>query len=103
VTLVNHTGQTVWPGSTVNADGSVNFTSLPTLADGQSATHPSTSSAKEPSPSSAVSARRPAWTGVVGSKTVLDSRRGVRNGSVVTGRRHQGQAGHDAGEHQDQP
>jgi hypothetical protein len=38
VTLVNASGQTLWIGSTVNADGSVNFTSLPELADGQSAT-----------------------------------------------------------------
>jgi hypothetical protein len=38
VTFVNHSGQTIWIGSTVNADGSVNFAGLPTLADGQSAT-----------------------------------------------------------------
>ena len=38
VTFVNRSGQTVWVGSTVNADGSVNFTNLPTLANGQSAT-----------------------------------------------------------------
>ncbi|MFL6127411.1 thaumatin family protein [Actinophytocola sp.] len=38
VTLVNHSGQTIWLGSEVNADGSVNFTDLPVLADGQSAT-----------------------------------------------------------------
>lgn len=38
VTFVNQTGQTVWIGSTVNADGSVNFSSLPTLTNGQSAT-----------------------------------------------------------------
>jgi hypothetical protein len=38
VTFVNRSGQTLWVGSTVNADGSVNFTGLPTLADGQSAT-----------------------------------------------------------------
>ncbi|HEY2699845.1 MAG TPA: thaumatin family protein [Pseudonocardiaceae bacterium] len=38
VTLVNASGQTLWIGSTVNADGSVNFTDLPVLADGQSAT-----------------------------------------------------------------
>lgn len=38
VTFVNQSGQTLWIGSTVNADGSQNFTDLPTLADGQSAT-----------------------------------------------------------------
>lgn len=38
VTFVNQSGQTLWIGSEVNADGSVNFTDLPTLADGQSAT-----------------------------------------------------------------
>lgn len=38
VTFVNRSGQTIWIGSSVNADGSVNFTNLPTLADGQSAT-----------------------------------------------------------------
>ncbi|HEV7515671.1 MAG TPA: thaumatin family protein, partial [Thermoanaerobaculia bacterium] len=38
VTFVNGTGETVWIGSTVNADGSVNFTGLPTLAPGESAT-----------------------------------------------------------------
>ncbi|MBB6565674.1 thaumatin family protein [Kribbella sandramycini] len=38
VTFVNQTGQTLWIGSTVNADNSVNFTNLPTLANGQSAT-----------------------------------------------------------------
>src|SRR3954470_22858677 len=38
VTFVNRSGRTVWVGSTVNADASVNFTSLPTLANGQSAT-----------------------------------------------------------------
>ena len=38
VTLVNQSGQTLWIGTIVNADGSVNFTNLPTLADGQSAT-----------------------------------------------------------------
>ncbi|WP_279580363.1 thaumatin family protein [Fodinicola feengrottensis] len=38
VTFVNQTGQTVWIGSTVNADRSVNFAGLPTLANGQSAT-----------------------------------------------------------------
>ncbi|MFJ1767401.1 thaumatin family protein [Amycolatopsis sp. NPDC088138] len=38
VTFVNRSGQTLWVGSSVNADGSVNFTGLPTLADGQSAT-----------------------------------------------------------------
>ena len=38
VTFVNGTGETVWIGSTVNADGSVNFTGLPTLAPSESAT-----------------------------------------------------------------
>lgn len=38
VTFVNQSGQTLWIGSTVNADGSVNFDHLPTLAAGQSAT-----------------------------------------------------------------
>ncbi|MBE8520481.1 Thaumatin pathogenesis-like protein [Amycolatopsis sp. H6(2020)] len=38
MTFVNHSGQTLWPGSTVNADQPVNFASLPTLADGQPAT-----------------------------------------------------------------
>jgi hypothetical protein len=38
VTFVNHTGATIWLGSTVNNDGTVNFTYLPTLADGQSGT-----------------------------------------------------------------
>jgi hypothetical protein len=38
VTLVNQSGQTLWIGTTVNADGSVNLTNLPALADGQSAT-----------------------------------------------------------------
>ncbi|HEX4223076.1 MAG TPA: thaumatin family protein [Pseudonocardiaceae bacterium] len=38
VTLVNESGQTLWIGSIVNADGSVNFADLPVLADGQSAT-----------------------------------------------------------------
>lgn len=38
VTFVNRSGQTLWVGSTVNADGSVNFTGLPVLANGQSAT-----------------------------------------------------------------
>jgi hypothetical protein len=38
VTFVNQSGQTLWIGSTVNADGSVNFAHLPTLANGQSAT-----------------------------------------------------------------
>jgi hypothetical protein len=38
VTLVNETGQTVWTGSTVNADGSDALTGMPTLAPGGSAT-----------------------------------------------------------------
>lgn len=38
VTFVNASGQTLWIGSVVNADQSVNFTNLPVLADGQSAT-----------------------------------------------------------------
>ncbi|SFR28220.1 Thaumatin family protein [Lentzea waywayandensis] len=38
VTLVNNTGQTIWVGSTVNADGSKALTNLPTLRNGQSAT-----------------------------------------------------------------
>ena len=38
VTLVNNTGQTIWIGSTVNADGSKALTNLPTLSNGQSAT-----------------------------------------------------------------
>ncbi|MEV0385443.1 thaumatin family protein, partial [Nonomuraea sp. NPDC050643] len=38
VTFVNHSGQTIWIGSGVNADGSENLTGLPTLAPGQSAT-----------------------------------------------------------------
>jgi hypothetical protein len=38
VTFVNRTGATIWVGSTVNADGTVNLTGLPTLADGQQAT-----------------------------------------------------------------
>ncbi len=38
VTLVNLTGQTVWIGSSVNADGSTALSGLPTLTDGQSAT-----------------------------------------------------------------
>ncbi len=38
VTFVNRTGQTIWVGSTVNADGSRALTNLPTLANGQSAT-----------------------------------------------------------------
>ncbi|MBP2328302.1 hypothetical protein JOF56_008687 [Kibdelosporangium banguiense] len=38
VTFVNRSGRTIWVGSGVNADGSVNFTNLPVLADGQSAT-----------------------------------------------------------------
>lgn len=38
VTFVNRSGQTLWIGSSVNADGSKNLTNLPVLADGQSAT-----------------------------------------------------------------
>ncbi|WP_439659826.1 thaumatin family protein [Lentzea sp. HUAS TT2] len=38
VTLVNNTGQTIWVGSTVNADGSRALTNLPVLQNGQSAT-----------------------------------------------------------------
>ena len=38
VTFVNASGQTLWIGSIVNADSSVNFADLPVLADGQSAT-----------------------------------------------------------------
>ncbi|MGW6447617.1 thaumatin family protein [Lentzea sp. NPDC055074] len=38
VTLVNNTGQTIWVGSTVNADGSRALTNLPVLHNGQSAT-----------------------------------------------------------------
>ncbi|MDI5962192.1 thaumatin family protein [Streptantibioticus silvisoli] len=38
VTLVNATGQTVWVGSNVNADGSAALTGMPTLAPGGSAT-----------------------------------------------------------------
>ncbi|CAM4079185.1 thaumatin family protein [Kibdelosporangium persicum] len=38
VTFVNRSGQTIWIGSGVNADGSVNFTRLPVLQNGQSAT-----------------------------------------------------------------
>lgn len=38
VTFVNRSGRTIWVGSGVNADGSVNFTNLPVLQDGQSAT-----------------------------------------------------------------
>ncbi len=37
VTLVNETGQTVWVGSTVNADGSAGLTGLPELAPDASA------------------------------------------------------------------
>jgi hypothetical protein len=37
ITFVNNSGETLWIGSTVNADGSHNFDSLPILADGQSA------------------------------------------------------------------
>lgn len=38
VTFVNDTGQTLWVGSSVNADGSANLSGLPTLENGQSAT-----------------------------------------------------------------
>jgi hypothetical protein len=38
VTFVNQSGQTIWIGSGVNADGSVNFARLPVLQNGQSAT-----------------------------------------------------------------
>ncbi|RSM87576.1 Thaumatin pathogenesis-like protein [Kibdelosporangium aridum] len=38
VTFVNRSGQTIWIGSGVNADGSVNFSRLPVLQNGQSAT-----------------------------------------------------------------
>jgi Thaumatin family len=38
VDLVNQTDQTVWVGSTVNADGSAALSGLPTLGAGQSAT-----------------------------------------------------------------
>ncbi|GAA2589784.1 hypothetical protein GCM10010435_80560 [Winogradskya consettensis] len=38
VTFVNASGEKVWVGSTVNADESVNFTRLPILEPGQSAT-----------------------------------------------------------------
>jgi len=38
VTFVNHTGRTVWIGSTVNSDGSKPLTGLPVLQPGQSAT-----------------------------------------------------------------
>lgn len=38
VTFVNKTGTTIWVGSTVNYDGSLNLTGLPTLRDGESAT-----------------------------------------------------------------
>ncbi|NEA30168.1 thaumatin family protein [Streptomyces sp. SID13031] len=38
VTFVNQSGQTLWVGSSVNADNSVNFTGLPRLNNGQSAT-----------------------------------------------------------------
>src|ERR1700709_2358842 len=38
VTFVNRTGAPIWVGSTVNADGTVNLTGLPTLADGEQAT-----------------------------------------------------------------
>jgi len=38
VTLVNQSGGTIWLGSGVNADGSVNFTNFPVLQNGQSVT-----------------------------------------------------------------
>ncbi|GIJ50306.1 hypothetical protein Val02_71920 [Virgisporangium aliadipatigenens] len=38
VRFVNSSNQTIWIGSTVNADGSASLTGLPTLAPGQSAT-----------------------------------------------------------------
>ncbi|WP_434445969.1 thaumatin family protein [Lentzea sp. E54] len=38
VTFVNNTGQTIWVGSAVNADGSRALTNMPTLQNGQSAT-----------------------------------------------------------------
>ena len=38
VTFVNRTGETIWVGSTVNYDSSVNFERLPTLADGEQGT-----------------------------------------------------------------
>ncbi|ALG08457.1 thaumatin family protein [Kibdelosporangium phytohabitans] len=38
VTFVNQSGQAIWVGSAVNADGSVNFTRLPVPRNGQSAT-----------------------------------------------------------------
>ena len=38
VTFVNQSGQTLWVGATVNADGSAQLTGLPTLENGQSAT-----------------------------------------------------------------
>ncbi|SEQ96669.1 thaumatin family protein [Lentzea albida] len=38
VTFVNNTGQTIWVGSTVNADGSKVLTNMPTLRAGQSVT-----------------------------------------------------------------
>ncbi|MEU9077898.1 thaumatin family protein [Kitasatospora sp. NPDC048538] len=38
VTFVNHSSQTLWIGSGVNADGSKQFARLPVLAPGQSAT-----------------------------------------------------------------
>ncbi|MEV5877346.1 thaumatin family protein [Streptomyces sp. NPDC052101] len=38
VTFVNNTGKKIWIGSAVNADGSKNFTRLPVLGPGQSAT-----------------------------------------------------------------
>jgi hypothetical protein len=38
VTFVNDSGEKIWVGSSVNADNSVNFTKLPILEPGQSAT-----------------------------------------------------------------
>jgi len=38
VTFVNNSGEKIWVGSTVNADGSQNFDSLPILEPGQQAT-----------------------------------------------------------------
>jgi hypothetical protein len=38
VTFENRTGDTIWIGATVNADGSANLTGLPKLGDGETAT-----------------------------------------------------------------
>lgn len=38
VTFVNQSGETLWIGSTVNADGSENLTGLPAIEDGRQAT-----------------------------------------------------------------